>query len=43
MRPFAWLRSQQVSFPKIRSARMIEPTGRPSSAEFERWGFVTDP
>jgi hypothetical protein len=22
---------------------MIVPTGMPSSAEFERWGFVTDP
>jgi hypothetical protein len=22
---------------------MIVPTGRPFSAEFERWGFVTDP
>jgi hypothetical protein len=35
---FPWTRRQPIW-----CTTMIVPTGRPFSAEFERWGFVTDP
>ena len=39
-----WLAQQMAeAFPPIWCTTMIVPTGRPFSAEFERWGFVTDP